>query len=425
MTQGAGQGPDGCGRRRCGDFRRTAVRPRDRSGARPAPVHRRPARTSPARARQGYTPTARDLPVITGGDTLQAAVDPAARPAPSRRPARTAVRRRRRARLPRRAARAPCTAQGLVDADGHWSRGQRPAVVPRRLHRPRPGRHRRHRPRHAALRRGRRRRRLLQGPDGQPRTAAARRQAVRRHPRQLRRRHRLLPGRLAAQRRPDAPTWTGWRTTTSSGCPGWTRWPRRTAICCCTPTPPPTSTTATPSRPSTTPSREILQRSDADECWDLFRKFTKRFAFRDDGGPRPSANSSTPTAAGASCTATARSRTCSARSASRGRRGAPARGRRPACLRRGLAIAMDGGVTMDGRLLVAQLPLQSERSRAGALPRGPDHAPAGTAYFRKPPVTPCRRRSTIGLSVAGSPPFPPDRLVSGSHRALRSIGGCT
>ena len=30
--------------------------------------------------------------------------------------------------------------------------------------------------------------------------------------------------------------------------------------------------------------RETLTRNDADECWDLFRKFTKRFAFRDDGG---------------------------------------------------------------------------------------------------------------------------------------------
>lgn len=30
--------------------------------------------------------------------------------------------------------------------------------------------------------------------------------------------------------------------------------------------------------------RETLTRNDADECWDVFRKFTKRFAFRDDGG---------------------------------------------------------------------------------------------------------------------------------------------
>ncbi|MEV0850082.1 metallophosphoesterase [Streptomyces sp. NPDC049954] len=30
---------------------------------------------------------------------------------------------------------------------------------------------------------------------------------------------------------------------------------------------------------------EILNRNDADECWDVFRKFTKRFAFRDQSGP--------------------------------------------------------------------------------------------------------------------------------------------
>jgi hypothetical protein len=33
--------------------------------------------------------------------------------------------------------------------------------------------------------------------------------------------------------------------------------------------------------------RETLTRNDADECWDLFRKFTRRFAFRDDGGAVP------------------------------------------------------------------------------------------------------------------------------------------
>ncbi|MFE9251880.1 metallophosphoesterase [Streptomyces sp. NPDC007088] len=30
---------------------------------------------------------------------------------------------------------------------------------------------------------------------------------------------------------------------------------------------------------------EIINRNDADECWDVFRKFTKRFAFRDQSGP--------------------------------------------------------------------------------------------------------------------------------------------
>ncbi len=70
---------------------------------------------------------------------------------------------------------------------------------------------------------------------------------------------------------------------------------------------------------------EILNRNDADEVWDVFRKFTKRFAFRDDGGRRPSRSCSPPTAAAGSCTATARSRTSSARSARRTARTAEAR----------------------------------------------------------------------------------------------------
>ncbi|MER5379143.1 metallophosphoesterase [Streptomyces sp. NPDC002688] len=104
--------------------------------------------------------------------------------------------------------------------------------------------------------------------------------------------------------------------------------------------------------------RETLTRNDADECWDLFRKFTKRFAFRDDGGaeavrellgayggsrivhghspipyllgevgPEEGENSSGPVVEG------------------------------PHLYADGLAIAMDGGVTMAGKLLVQQLPL--------------------------------------------------------------------
>ncbi|WP_128377475.1 metallophosphoesterase [Streptomyces cavernae] len=106
--------------------------------------------------------------------------------------------------------------------------------------------------------------------------------------------------------------------------------------------------------------RDALTRNDADECWDLFRKFTKRFAFRDDGGseavrslldtyggsrivhghsPIPyllgevgteeNEDSSKPVVAG------------------------------PHIYADGLAIAMDGGVTMAGKLLVQQLPLDS------------------------------------------------------------------
>lgn len=105
---------------------------------------------------------------------------------------------------------------------------------------------------------------------------------------------------------------------------------------------------------------ELLNRNDADICWDLFRKFTKRFAFRDDesgpvavrelldvyGGERvvhghspipyllgevgseDGDDSSGPTVEG------------------------------PHVYADGLAIAMDGGVTMAGKLLVRQLPLR-------------------------------------------------------------------
>ncbi|CAL9494914.1 hypothetical protein SUDANB96_03351 [Streptomyces sp. enrichment culture] len=104
--------------------------------------------------------------------------------------------------------------------------------------------------------------------------------------------------------------------------------------------------------------RETLTRNDADEVWDLFRKFTKRFSFRDEGGadavrslldtyggtrivhghsPIPyllgevgsedGEDTSGPTVEG------------------------------PHVYAGGLAIAMDGGVTMAGKLLVQQLPL--------------------------------------------------------------------
>ncbi|MEI7034040.1 metallophosphoesterase [Streptomyces pratensis] len=101
----------------------------------------------------------------------------------------------------------------------------------------------------------------------------------------------------------------------------------------------------------------ILTRHDADECWDLFRKLTKRFAFRDEGaeavrellatyggqrvvhghspipyllgevGSEDGGDGSGPVVTG------------------------------PHVYADGLAIAMDGGVTMAGKLLVVQLPL--------------------------------------------------------------------
>ncbi|MEU4733481.1 metallophosphoesterase [Streptomyces fradiae] len=103
---------------------------------------------------------------------------------------------------------------------------------------------------------------------------------------------------------------------------------------------------------------EILTRNDADECWDLFRKFTKRFAFRDEGGAHAvrelldayggerivHGHSPIPYLLGEVGTEDADDET-----------GPVVEG--PHVYADGLAIAMDGGVTMAGKLLVQQLPL--------------------------------------------------------------------
>ncbi|MDX3852980.1 metallophosphoesterase [Streptomyces sp. AK02-01A] len=108
---------------------------------------------------------------------------------------------------------------------------------------------------------------------------------------------------------------------------------------------------------------QILTRNDADECWDLFRKLTKRFAFRDEGGPQAvqellsqyggervvHGHSPIPYLLGEVGT----------EEASEGEedRGPVVEG--PHVYADGLAIAMDGGVTMAGKLLVVQLPLHN------------------------------------------------------------------
>ncbi|MFJ5828140.1 metallophosphoesterase [Streptomyces sp. NPDC093089] len=103
---------------------------------------------------------------------------------------------------------------------------------------------------------------------------------------------------------------------------------------------------------------EILTRNDADEVWDLFRKFTKRFAFRDEGGPQAvqellgtyggrrivHGHSPIPYLLGQVGT-----------EEGEGSGGPIVDG--PHVYADGLAIAMDGGVTMAGKLLVVQLPL--------------------------------------------------------------------
>ncbi|MFF0555815.1 metallophosphoesterase [Streptomyces sp. NPDC004266] len=103
---------------------------------------------------------------------------------------------------------------------------------------------------------------------------------------------------------------------------------------------------------------EILNRNDADEVWDVFRKFTKRFAFRDDGGPQAvqellatyggrrivHGHSPIPYLLGQV-------------GAEDGEDSAGPVVDGPHVYADGLAIAMDGGVTMAGKLLVVQLPL--------------------------------------------------------------------
>ncbi|MFI1964500.1 metallophosphoesterase [Streptomyces pathocidini] len=103
---------------------------------------------------------------------------------------------------------------------------------------------------------------------------------------------------------------------------------------------------------------ETLQRNDPDECWDLFRKFTKRFAFRDQSGPQAvhdllaryggqrivHGHSPIPYLLG------------QVGSEEDEDGGAPAV-QGPHVYADGLAVAMDGGVTMAGKLLVVQLPL--------------------------------------------------------------------
>ncbi|WP_443073635.1 metallophosphoesterase [Streptomyces sp. NBC_01429] len=106
---------------------------------------------------------------------------------------------------------------------------------------------------------------------------------------------------------------------------------------------------------------QILTRNDADECWDLFRKLTKRFAFRDEGGPEAvrellsqyggqrvvHGHSPIPYLLGEVGT----------EDDADGEEDSGPVVEGPHVYAEGLAIAMDGGVTMAGKLLVEQLPL--------------------------------------------------------------------
>ncbi|MEV0275141.1 metallophosphoesterase [Streptomyces sp. NPDC050610] len=103
---------------------------------------------------------------------------------------------------------------------------------------------------------------------------------------------------------------------------------------------------------------EALQRSDADECWDLFRKFTKRFAFRDEAGPMAARElldtfGGTRVVHGHSPIPYLLGEVGSEDGEDNGAAAVDG----PHVYADGLAVAMDGGVTMAGKLLVVQLPL--------------------------------------------------------------------
>ncbi|MFD0316077.1 metallophosphoesterase family protein [Streptomyces flavalbus] len=104
--------------------------------------------------------------------------------------------------------------------------------------------------------------------------------------------------------------------------------------------------------------RETLTRNDADEVWDLFRKFTKRFSFRDEGGADAVRSlldtyGGTRIVHGHSPIPYLLGEVGSEEGEDSG--GPVVAG--PHVYADGLAIAMDGGVTMAGKLLVQQLPL--------------------------------------------------------------------
>ncbi|MEU0003964.1 metallophosphoesterase [Streptomyces sp. NPDC006314] len=106
--------------------------------------------------------------------------------------------------------------------------------------------------------------------------------------------------------------------------------------------------------------REALTRNDADEVWDLFRKFTKRFSFRDEGGADAVRSlldtyGGTRVVHGHSPIPYLLGEVGSEDGEESG--GPVVEG--PHVYADGLAIAMDGGVTMDGKLLVQQLPLDN------------------------------------------------------------------
>lgn len=99
----------------------------------------------------------------------------------------------------------------------------------------------------------------------------------------------------------------------------------------------------------------LLADEGADEWWDCFRRFTKRFAFRGDAGP--TAVHELLSAYGGRRVVHGHSPIPYLTGSAHLEDGTPPHVPGPYIYADELAIAMDGGVTMEGRLLVARLPL--------------------------------------------------------------------
>ncbi|MFJ9946276.1 metallophosphoesterase [Kitasatospora sp. NPDC091207] len=100
---------------------------------------------------------------------------------------------------------------------------------------------------------------------------------------------------------------------------------------------------------------DLLADEGVDEWWDCFRRFTKRFAFRGDAGPT-AAHELLDTYGGARIVH-GHSPIPYLTGAVHTDDGAPPHIPGPYVYADDLAVAMDGGVTMEGRLLVARLPI--------------------------------------------------------------------
>lgn len=100
---------------------------------------------------------------------------------------------------------------------------------------------------------------------------------------------------------------------------------------------------------------DLLADEGVDEWWDCFRRFTKRFAFRGDSGP--TAVRELLDAFGGARVVHGHSPIPYLTGAVHADDGMPPHVPGPYVYAEDLAVAMDGGVTMEGRLLVSRLPI--------------------------------------------------------------------